>query len=129
MGENIEGFAVLPQQCDCNATVGLPPNCPQTFRRGLRCENTSSHKPFACGYFRSARATGLEPATTGSTVRYSNQLSYAPKVFPVNQLGSCTRALRPPALPYFTGLSASFQAVLVHSRTRSLPRRPASQVA
>jgi phosphopantothenate---cysteine ligase (CTP) len=25
-----------------------------------------------------ARATGLEPATTGSTVRYSNQLSYAP---------------------------------------------------
>src|SRR5262249_51576730 len=26
----------------------------------------------------SARATGLEPATTGSTVRYSNQLSYAP---------------------------------------------------
>src|SRR5262245_46841300 len=27
----------------------------------------------------SARATGLEPATTGSTVRYSNQLSYAPK--------------------------------------------------
>jgi hypothetical protein len=26
-----------------------------------------------------ARATGLEPATTGSTVRYSNQLSYAPQ--------------------------------------------------
>jgi hypothetical protein len=26
-----------------------------------------------------ARATGIEPATTGSTVRYSNQLSYAPK--------------------------------------------------
>ena len=25
-----------------------------------------------------ASATGLEPATTGSTVRYSNQLSYAP---------------------------------------------------
>ena len=25
-----------------------------------------------------ARATGLEPATTGSTVRYSNQLSYGP---------------------------------------------------
>ena len=25
-----------------------------------------------------ARPTGLEPATTGSTVRYSNQLSYAP---------------------------------------------------
>jgi hypothetical protein len=27
-----------------------------------------------------ARATGLEPATTGSTVRYSNQLSYAPEL-------------------------------------------------
>ena len=27
-----------------------------------------------------ARTTGLEPATTGSTVRYSNQLSYVPKV-------------------------------------------------
>ncbi len=27
----------------------------------------------------SARATGLEPATTGSTVRYSIQLSYAPE--------------------------------------------------
>ena len=26
----------------------------------------------------STSATGLEPATTGSTVRYSNQLSYAP---------------------------------------------------
>lgn len=26
-----------------------------------------------------ARTTGLEPATTGSTVRYSNQLSYVPK--------------------------------------------------
>src|SRR5581483_4257117 len=29
----------------------------------------------------SASATGLEPATTGSTVRYSNQLSYAPVGF------------------------------------------------
>src|SRR4051794_13118801 len=28
--------------------------------------------------FTVARATGFEPATTGSTVRYSNQLSYAP---------------------------------------------------
>ena len=40
--------------------------------------NDSSRKFFACGYFCLARATGLEPATTGSTVRYSNQLSYAP---------------------------------------------------
>ena len=41
-------------------------------------ENYSSRKYLACGYFCLARATGLEPATTGSTVRYSNQLSYAP---------------------------------------------------
>ena len=27
--------------------------------------------------FANARATGIEPATTGSTIRYSNQLSYA----------------------------------------------------
>ncbi len=31
------------------------------------------------GGISSARATGLEPATTGSTVRYSIQLSYAPE--------------------------------------------------
>jgi hypothetical protein len=30
--------------------------------------------------FVKARPTGLEPATTGSTVRYSNQLSYGPSV-------------------------------------------------
>src|SRR5262247_2063557 len=35
-----------------------------------------------------ARATGLEPATTGSTVRYSNQLSYAP----VRGAGDASRA-------------------------------------
>ena len=29
---------------------------------------------------RSTRRTGLEPATTGSTGRYSNQLSYRPMV-------------------------------------------------
>ena len=29
---------------------------------------------------RQARPTGLEPATTGSTVQYSNQLSYGPRV-------------------------------------------------
>src|SRR5437762_11154235 len=32
----------------------------------------------ACG-LNKARPTGIEPATTGSTVRYSNQLSYGPK--------------------------------------------------
>jgi hypothetical protein len=43
-----------------------------------KSENESSRKCLTCGYL-SARATGLEPATTGSTVRYSNQLSYAPE--------------------------------------------------
>ena len=37
--------------------------------------------------FLTARATGLEPATTGSTVRYSNQLSYAPVRFGATGLG------------------------------------------
>ncbi len=32
-----------------------------------------------------ARRTGLEPATSGSTVRCSNQLSYHPKVSPTGQ--------------------------------------------
>jgi hypothetical protein len=35
-------------------------------------------QPLALTIFSQARATGIEPATTGSTVRYSNQLSYAP---------------------------------------------------
>ena len=42
-----------------------------------------------------ARATGLEPATTGSTVRYSNHLSYAPahewQVRPLTHLVSANR--------------------------------------
>ena len=38
-------------------------------------------KPFASkGFNYEARPTGLEPATTGSTVRYSNQLSYGPNL-------------------------------------------------
>ena len=36
-------------------------------------------KPLFCMVLK-ARPTGLEPATPGSTVRYSNQLSYGPKV-------------------------------------------------
>jgi hypothetical protein len=49
--------------------------------RPTRSAYDSSRKSFSCGYFCLARATGLEPATTGSTGRYSNQLSYAPKLF------------------------------------------------
>ena len=50
------------------------------------CSGDKRHKPrrcqglfVSCHWLSSARATGLEPATTGSTVRYSNQLSYAPE--------------------------------------------------
>ena len=38
---------------------------------------------------KSASATGLEPATTGSTVRYSNQLSYAPVTNGSSNLRQC----------------------------------------
>ena len=38
-----------------------------------------------------ARPKGLEPSTTGSTVRYSNQLSYGPKLFASTGLVSCDR--------------------------------------
>ena len=41
-------------------------------RQGPALESTGPHQSA------SARATGFEPATTGATVRYSNQLSYAP---------------------------------------------------
>ena len=39
--------------------------------------------------FVKARPTGLEPATTGSTVRYSNQLSYVPSLLSAFILGIC----------------------------------------
>src|SRR5262245_3696177 len=56
------------------------------LRKGPETQNvtsTSKRNPGPCSdtRFRGpevARATGIEPATTGSTVRYSNQLSYAP---------------------------------------------------
>src|SRR4051812_9339839 len=46
-----------------------------------------------------ASATGLEPATTGSTVRYSNQLSYAPGGRPVRGRGTAVECLRIYATP------------------------------
>jgi integrase len=50
-----------------------------TRPRGSRLRTTSHKSASVCTDLHQARATGLEPATTGSTVRYSNQLSYAPK--------------------------------------------------
>jgi hypothetical protein len=52
-------------------------------KRRHRARNEKRQKPLIYQGFLAfllARATGLEPATTGSTVRYSNQLSYAPKL-------------------------------------------------
>ncbi len=72
------------------ARLGLPDGCHPFFAH-TESENDSSRKPVVCGYFCSARATGLEPATTGSTVRYSNQLSYAPKFLPVPGFCSLSR--------------------------------------
>src|SRR5678809_1023187 len=54
-----------------------------------------------------ASATGLEPATTVSTVRYSNQLSYAPVAF--GRINLCTppglssRARTPQGVPVDVG--------------------------
>lgn len=50
--------------------------------RDLRADLHQSTSPRigVNGKSTTARPTGLEPATTGSTVRYSNQLSYGPRV-------------------------------------------------
>ncbi len=52
--------------------------------RDLRADLHQSTSPRigANGKSTTARPTGLEPATTGSTVRYSNQLSYGPNEMP-----------------------------------------------
>src|SRR5437773_4913221 len=80
--------------------VWSSPKCPQQHHRNtnrvlspkliirfVSLKTTVAANPFVCGYFCLARATGLEPATTGSTVRYSNQLSYAPKLDPMAERG------------------------------------------
>jgi hypothetical protein len=49
-----------------------------TQKRGKKDNRPRNHKCLQGLMLLLARATGIEPATTGSTVRYSNQLSYAP---------------------------------------------------
>src|SRR5690348_8578421 len=56
-----------------DAAPGALPNCYQIELRLERPEKSSSRKSLTCGYFCLARATGLEPATTGSTVRHFNR--------------------------------------------------------
>ena len=68
----------------CRALVG---DAATVERVPLYNDKRATKKAASAGFllhlrpFESTRATGLEPATTGSTVRYSNQLSYAPKRF------------------------------------------------
>ena len=66
-----------------NATSMRPVDCPRIVPKVALppdlSRKSSSRKPLTYGYLRLARATGIEPATTGSTIRYSNQLSYAPQ--------------------------------------------------
>ena len=55
-------------------------------------------------------ATGLEPATTGSTVRYSNQLSYAPSFAPSERPPTRRETVfRPAALSSCSGGGKSFR--------------------
>src|SRR5437016_5811804 len=58
--------------CRYHGGMSLPPNSATA--------NCSRYPFHVSPYPDSARTTGLEPATTGSTVRYSNQLSYVPRV-------------------------------------------------
>ena len=64
-------------QRDCKFAPKLPPNL---ILRTERLKTTVAASRCLAATYDLARTTGLEPATTGSTVRYSNQLSYVPKV-------------------------------------------------
>src|SRR6266545_406995 len=60
-----------------------------------------------------ARTTGLEPATTGSTVRYSNQLSYVPKSQQCQVLGFASGSFStPPRDPLMCLLSTGRWSVV-----------------
>ena len=55
-------------QHECNATGQVLPNCYQILVTAMRSRNDKSRKPLSLRLLRLARTTGLEPATTGSTV-------------------------------------------------------------
>ncbi len=97
------------------APTSRPPRfCPQIVPMAwaaLRKAQRKGRSFLNCGLFQKARTTGLEPATTGSTVRYSNQLSYVPNgsserliIFADRKL---TRAHRRPILGRNSTASAS----------------------
>ncbi len=65
---------------DGSSVLKLAAQRPPSGQLGRRTRRIKNPQLSAeCG-FTQARRTGLEPATTGSTVRYSNQLSYRPKI-------------------------------------------------
>src|SRR5262249_9075335 len=110
---------------DCNATPTRRRSFPQIFPKPdlpvRNSENTESRKPFGLRLFCLARATGLEPATTGSTVRYSNQLSYAPKLLSRKHLDRppcpLPNVCAPTILLCFRPVSSLFSDILGQTRT------------
>ncbi len=80
---------------------------------------------------RQARATGLEPATTGSTVRYSNQLSYAPVCWSINisithdhpERSMGGPSSKRPCKPNFTLADPNRMAVQIGADTHGRPNR------
>ena len=72
---------------DCDFSAQCRLNLRSTSGGNPNPETTQAQQSIAItGPVFSARATGVEPATTGSTVRTANQLSYAPKPIRKNDL-------------------------------------------
>ena len=71
-----------------------------------------------------ATLTGLEPATTGSTVRYSNQLSYSAKLLAgecppgIHELYLCPETMQAPTAP-MTGGAVSSPSTPISASTRA----------
>ena len=95
LGSGSEVPTVVPRGAENGAghaaprTLRIAPDCTEeakatknpvavTRQRGRGFRASPRESATDCTDLHQARATGLEPATTGSTVRYSNQLSYAP---------------------------------------------------
>jgi hypothetical protein len=87
-----------PSQHHSHAMQKFSPIFPEQSIHFTDPENDSSRKSLSCGYFRLARATGLEPATTGSTGQYSHLFRIAVNRFRNKDL----RHLPEGSLPFHT---------------------------